>query len=175
MPTLTRCALGLVVGLAQMACGANAQGVAWLFGDRNLTWEAGPPDLGYQTAVGAVTLFRSDGQVLRLSCQLYRDSETSPVAVELKSGYTVSLGHWRLLADRKIEIKLRLVAGEKIGTPTTKPQTFPGDEKTEVWTIADGDSPSNASRVITSQGEQSRLSSLRNRSEFDRLVKRYLR
>jgi hypothetical protein len=175
MPTLNRCVLGLVLGLTQMACGANALGGAWLFADRNPTWEAGPPDLGYQTAVGTVTLFRSDGQLLRLSCQLYRDSETSPVAVELKSGYTVSIGHWRVLADEKLEIKLRLVTAEKVGTPINKSQPLPGDEKTEMWTMTGGDSPSNAKLVITSQGEQRPLSSIKNRSEFDRLVKRYLR
>ena len=175
MRIVSRWTFWLIAGLLQIVGMANAQGGSSLFADDNLKWESGPPELGYQTAVGAVTLFRENGELLRLSCGLHRDSEKSPLAVELKSGYTVSVGRWRPLADRKIEVKLRLVAVQKIATPINKPQPLPGDERTEVWTINDGDSPSNARTLAMTQGEQRRLLSLKNRSEFDRLVKCYLR
>lgn len=174
MQIVSRWIFSLVVGLAQIVGVANAQGGSSIFADHRLRWEAAPPELGYQTAFGAVTLLRRNGELLRLSCELYRDSETSPLAVELKSGYSVSVGRWRPLADRTIEVKLRLVAAEKIGAPINKPQTLPGDGRTEVWTFADGDSALSARTLVTAQGEQLRLSSLKNRSEFDRLVKRYL-
>lgn len=155
--------------------GVYAQGGSSLFVDRDLKWEAGPPDLGYQTAVGTVTFFRSNGDVLRLSCELNRDSDKSPLAVELKSGYTVKIGRWRLLDSGRLEVTLRLVAAEKVATPDNIPQAVPSDKKTDVWTIVDGRSPLNASGLITAQGEQDYISSLKNRIDFDRLVKRYLR
>jgi hypothetical protein len=63
------------------------------------------------------------------------------LTVDLKFGYTVSVGHWRLLANRKVEIKFLLVTVEKVAIPiNNKPQTLPGVEKTEAWTIVDGNS-----------------------------------
>jgi hypothetical protein len=160
--------------LVQLTFGANAKQQDWLFVDRDAEWEAGPPDLGYETATGSITVVRESGQLVRLSCQLYRDSKSSALAFDLKSGYTVSVGHWSMLDENKMQVALRLVGAEKIGVPVNGPQASLGAERREVWDIVGGGSPGDASVLVTTNGKQRRLQTLKNRGDLDHLVKRYL-
>src|ERR1035441_5524999 len=131
MKTIVRWTGCLVGVLSQFAATADAQSRTWLFVNHDTKWEAGPPGLGYETAVGSVTLFRDDGTLIRVSCQLYRDSGKPPLSIDLKAGYAVSVGRWNLVEKSKMEVKLHLVAADKLATPPDKPLTIPGPEKSE--------------------------------------------
>ena len=137
---------------------------------RSLEWDSGPPGGGYQTAIGRITVAQSGGRLLTLDCSIFRDAKGGSLSFNLNSGYVIRAGRWRLLRPGSIEVRLRVVAREKVAYANrTEPAA---SESREVWGFS-GLSLMKASALKTDSGEQIPVR-FRNAQELDALVKRYV-